>query len=456
MKKAIICLITVFIAIHGFSQDCNIYFDFNSDIMRINDIGKLNKIIDEHRASNKKILLVGHTDTVGNAKFNIELSERRVNNVKKYLVDNNIKKEKIAIDFKGETRTVNTNQFYNRRVEVFLQTDNSNITTYTEFVESIKPTKQLYLVPTDIETVIEGKRGTIITIPANSFVTKDGTIVKGNVEISLLEYYNISDFISDRLSTVSNGNLLTSAGMIDISVSKNGKDLELKNEIDIEVAFPKSSDSRFYTFYGERMEDGRMNWISDKRQLATDKPKDWSVTIGEDGNSLITTDAETAKARNAALSYSPFDSVFKIMNEEERKKLDVYYAEQERIELEKGKYYNILTSNKLHFINCDEYVRDPSAIIANYNIIIENQDLDLFSAYLIFRNSNSILELQNLSGNSFGINARMPVNQEVKLLVIGQQNGKIYKYYETTKISTKVEEKISLKESNFEDLKSVL
>ena len=55
------------------AQDYNVYFDFNSDVMRINDVGKLHNVLQEFNPNKHTIILVGHTDTVGNYGYNLDL-----------------------------------------------------------------------------------------------------------------------------------------------------------------------------------------------------------------------------------------------------------------------------------------------------------------------------------------------------------------------------------------------
>ena len=68
------------------------------------------------------IILEGHTDGVGDAKLNLQLSVDRVNEVKRYLTTKGIGKNRIATMGYGGTRPVASNgeeetRKLNRRVE---------------------------------------------------------------------------------------------------------------------------------------------------------------------------------------------------------------------------------------------------------------------------------------------------------------------------------------------------
>ena len=69
------------------------------------------------------IQLEGHTDSQGNAKKNMELSQDRVENVKKYLVSKGVDKDRIKTKAFGGTKPILTKdseeaRARNRRVEM--------------------------------------------------------------------------------------------------------------------------------------------------------------------------------------------------------------------------------------------------------------------------------------------------------------------------------------------------
>lgn len=69
------------------------------------------------------VLLKGHTDSIGPAGYNIDLSQRRARSVQSYLVDNGISSDRIDVKGFGETKPVADNdsksgRAKNRRVEL--------------------------------------------------------------------------------------------------------------------------------------------------------------------------------------------------------------------------------------------------------------------------------------------------------------------------------------------------
>ncbi len=72
-----------------------------------------------------KVLIAGHTDSIGSDKYNKELSLKRANSVKKYLVVQGIKADRIITKGYGERRPIATNateegRAKNRRIEIKL------------------------------------------------------------------------------------------------------------------------------------------------------------------------------------------------------------------------------------------------------------------------------------------------------------------------------------------------
>jgi outer membrane protein OmpA-like peptidoglycan-associated protein len=70
-----------------------------------------------------QVSLSGHTDGVGNAAYNLELSKNRAKSTKSFLERNGITPERVAFDFFGMTKPIASNgtpegRYLNRRVEI--------------------------------------------------------------------------------------------------------------------------------------------------------------------------------------------------------------------------------------------------------------------------------------------------------------------------------------------------
>ncbi len=101
-----------------------IYFDVNKDIVKPESYGTLKDIASILKeAAGVKVKIVGHTDSDGDDKSNLDLSQRRAASVKNSLVkDFGIDPAMLETDGKGESEPVapndnTTNKALNRRVE---------------------------------------------------------------------------------------------------------------------------------------------------------------------------------------------------------------------------------------------------------------------------------------------------------------------------------------------------
>jgi OOP family OmpA-OmpF porin len=74
----------------------------------------------------RQVLIIGHSDAVGDAAYNKELSERRAGLVKQFFVDNfEVEEDRLATQGWGESRPIAANttpegRRANRRVEVLI------------------------------------------------------------------------------------------------------------------------------------------------------------------------------------------------------------------------------------------------------------------------------------------------------------------------------------------------
>ena len=82
-------------------------FDFDKATLRPEGKAKLDELVSKANAIKLEVILVvGHTDRIGSAKYNQGLSERRAAAVKSYLVSKGIEANRVYTEGKGLTQPV--------------------------------------------------------------------------------------------------------------------------------------------------------------------------------------------------------------------------------------------------------------------------------------------------------------------------------------------------------------
>jgi outer membrane protein OmpA-like peptidoglycan-associated protein len=108
----------------------DILFDSGSDALKAEGIVELNKMADVlAKYSDDRVKIEGYTDSVGDAKHNQALSERRAHAVKTVLVSRGVQEKQIEVYGFGETKPVADNgsaegRAKNRRVELHIDVPN--------------------------------------------------------------------------------------------------------------------------------------------------------------------------------------------------------------------------------------------------------------------------------------------------------------------------------------------
>lgn len=105
----------------------NLFFDYDSDVILETSHAEIARLVKFLQTNPKlKITIVGHTDSRGGQKYNLDLSSRRAKALLNALVEQGISADRITSEGKGCTQPVATNdtdegRALNRRVEVVIQ-----------------------------------------------------------------------------------------------------------------------------------------------------------------------------------------------------------------------------------------------------------------------------------------------------------------------------------------------
>ena len=105
----------------------DILFDFNSSALRGSSRDTLRDLAQNFRQyPDNRLMVEGHTDSVGTDSYNQKLSEQRAANVADYLIEQGVSASTITVYGYGESRPKETNDTpegrqLNRRVEIHIQ-----------------------------------------------------------------------------------------------------------------------------------------------------------------------------------------------------------------------------------------------------------------------------------------------------------------------------------------------
>ncbi|TCJ13984.1 hypothetical protein EPD60_08185 [Flaviaesturariibacter flavus] len=108
--------------------------------------------------------------------------------------------------------------------------------------------------------VVNGWRGTVLTLPPNSLVLADGSEPAGPVTITLREFYTPADMIGARISTVSFGRLLETAGAVLVEARAADADCQLRPGVLVDLEFPFEEKLPGMQLFTGSREGGRLNW----------------------------------------------------------------------------------------------------------------------------------------------------------------------------------------------------
>jgi OOP family OmpA-OmpF porin len=113
----------------------NLQFEIGKDIIKAESFPALDvlaqTLID---APTWKLKLTGHTDNTGSAGFNLALSKKRAEAVKKYLASKGVSADRVTTDGLGSTKPIASNDTAegrnaNRRVEFLIIKDPAQVLT---------------------------------------------------------------------------------------------------------------------------------------------------------------------------------------------------------------------------------------------------------------------------------------------------------------------------------------
>lgn len=143
--------------------------------------------------------------------------------------------------------------------------------TDTSAIGSTKAAQTFWLQP-GRDTVVFGKEGTTIWVPAGAFAmtTPSVSVPNGPVELQLKEFYTLPDILLNNLSTASSQGLLETGGMLHLAAcASNGQSCTLKPGVELLLRMPARKPKAGMQLYkGVRTATHRLDWQRPRPALA--------------------------------------------------------------------------------------------------------------------------------------------------------------------------------------------
>ena len=127
----------------------------------------------------------------------------------------------------------------------------------------ISPAPTVRIISGLKDHLIFGRQGTLIQIPANTFVYADGSPVNGEVKLEITEVYRKGDMILANVPTIEKEHLLESQGMVNIVGTSKGKPVEIAAGKNIYMEFALVSgldDPDMELYKGQHDQMGNILW----------------------------------------------------------------------------------------------------------------------------------------------------------------------------------------------------
>lgn len=121
------------------------------------------------------------------------------------------------------------------------------------FYQQLQKPGEEFVIDVNKDTILTGKEGTRLSIPAQAFAGKKGLIKSGLVTIVLREYYTYDDILAAKLSTTAGGEQLISGGMVHLAAQMNGDPVNIAGRKNIRLEMPTAKpDEQMQLFRGTR------------------------------------------------------------------------------------------------------------------------------------------------------------------------------------------------------------
>ncbi|MFN8713183.1 MAG: hypothetical protein ACK5Z2_10065 [Bacteroidota bacterium] len=305
--------------------------------------------------------------------------------------------------------------------------------------------QQQWLLSPQRDTLVKGSNGTTLHIPADAFCFANGQPVKTPVTLQLREAVKPADIVLAGLTTLHNGRVLESGGMIEVIAQSEGRQLRLKKSAAIEVNVPANVRQPGMAVFEGVKENGLINWVN---PVAID-------SIAPPQNEIVEIIELPGANFSSVLAMIQNDTVFFMMNDE------ILINEQDKflwemitpafpfqgnpndLESRVAKGVNNFDVNptqsyafsikKLGWANIDRLSNDPRTQQVDFvTQLANNKDYNTVNISLVFPGKNIYLPGYQKADGTYGFShgdyepMRLPVGENAILLVTAKKDDQIY------------------------------
>lgn len=330
----------------------------------------------------------GYTNN-GYYNSNYNNNQLYTNSNNNYTTQNQNSYKAVDENYGNEVSTVDKNTLLNFKNQYNISDMRSNYRNGTNidrlFTKYQQPS-QIFIIDAQAENTLKGTDGTILKIAPNSFVTKNGELVKGDVEFEMKEIYDRSDMVLSNAHTVCNDLPLESGGELYLGATRNSEPLILAADKNILIEMPARSNKEMQLFNG----------MPDRNSV------NWNVANPNTVTPVLNSNSAT------------------------------------------GSSYNFSTTS-MNWINCDKFMRS-NASNTKINVRVPKQfDTTNTAVFIVFAGQNTVTkfdhftrfnQLSNESDRST-FDTRwytVPVGAEVTIVAISEVDGQVFSSIQPTKI----------------------
>lgn len=240
-----------------------------------------------------QISLIGHTDQEGDEDYNRNLSMRRAEAVKQYIIGRGFSDNSISMDYAGENQLLKTadddrSKAENRRVE--LQLVHYHFDSLEELEAELRSKPQVFEIDPSIDNRIEAENGSKVGIPAGSFVDNSGNPITETVKFQVTEALTLDGFIANQLVTKSGERILESGGMLKLEAyTMDGRALQLKSDKSMQLEIPTEEQKEgMELFYSKGGQDWETKAQRQTLSYATiDNGQEQMIVISDEDDNLL-------------------------------------------------------------------------------------------------------------------------------------------------------------------------